>query len=134
MALYPVEETVTVSRTNSHSLPEHARSIREDASTLVSSVDHAIGDYRLRLGASLRDRPYATLAVAAGAGFVIGGGVATSLTRFLLATGGRLVLALAMKRVGDSLETALGSPLSRPTASEGGIVEVTSARSKGQVG
>ena len=44
-------------------------------------------------------RPYATLAAAAGVGYVLGGGLATPLTRIAIGAMMRLAVALAVREV-----------------------------------
>jgi hypothetical protein len=46
----------------------------------------------------LEERPYATLALAAGAGYVLGGGVPVALMRVLFAVGGRVAIERALLR------------------------------------
>jgi hypothetical protein len=84
-------------------LPEYGRDIEREVSDLASSVQDAAGEVRRSLATQLEERPYATLAIAAAAGYVLGGGLATRMTRTLLAIGGRLALALLVQETGGHL-------------------------------
>ena len=94
-------------RANGHAeardLPQHGRIIKHDAEALALSVQDAIGSVEQSVGGHLRERPYTTLALAAGAGFVLGGGLATRLTRVMFGVGGRLALAMAARELGVRL-------------------------------
>lgn len=51
-------------------------------------------------------QPYATLTVAAGVGYVLGGGVPTAALRMLMGVGGRLAVGHVIARlVADSVDT-----------------------------
>jgi len=52
----------------------------------------------LDLGATIREHPFATVMVAAGVGYVLGGGLFTSTTRRLLGIGMRAVLLPAVSQ------------------------------------
>lgn len=78
---------------------DHARQIRHDATTLVGELQRTAADVENYLTESVRQRPYATLSVAAGLGYVIGGGLATRFTVVLLGVATRLATAVAMREV-----------------------------------
>ncbi len=90
-----------------HSLPEHGREIRREAQALATSLESAAIGLRDAMTEGLRDHPYRTLGIAAAAGFVVGRGGATRLTRLALVTAVRLAMALAMQRVSAGVEAAL---------------------------
>lgn len=58
------------------------------------------GDLEQLVHQALRDHPYGTLAVAATAGFVLGGGLASRLSASALNLGGRMALTLLLRRLG----------------------------------
>ena len=78
---------------------DHARQIRHDATTLVDEVQRTAADLEIFLSDRVRRRPYATLSVAAGVGYVLGGGLATRFTVVLLGVATRLATAVAMREV-----------------------------------
>jgi hypothetical protein len=86
--------------TQTASVPQYTRRVRHDAELLAQSVQEAAGQVEKSIAESLRERPWTTLAVAAGAGFVVGGGLATRMTRVMLAMGGRLAFAMVMQELG----------------------------------
>ena len=67
----------------------------DDGSRTVQQIASDVGNAaselyaKLDLGRELRDHPYRTLAIAAGVGYVIGGGLFTPLTAGLLRVGVR---------------------------------------------
>ena len=78
---------------------DHARQIRHDATTLAEEVRRTAASLEVFLGDRMRRRPYTTLSVAAGVGYVLGGGLATRFTVVLLGVATRLATAVAMREV-----------------------------------
>lgn len=111
-----VHERYETSSSRRPSLLERGGEIRDEAAALLTSVEGAGRQMRQEVGSRLREHPYRTLGYAAAAGFVLGGGIATSLTRFAFATGGRLLLALAVKRIAEGFEQALAARLENGSA------------------
>ena len=79
-------------------LIEQGERVREDVVALAGAVRQAARGWRSLLRERLERQPYATLAVAAGVGYVLGGGVPTLLVRSLIGFGGRLALEQAIAR------------------------------------
>lgn len=72
---------------------EHTRHVREDAQALAGSLSEAAEEAADYLRVQLQERPYVALGVAAGVGYVLGGGLPSRLTGMLLGVGARLALA-----------------------------------------
>ena len=81
------------------SLYESTRQVRSEAEALASTVGDVAGELEGRLRDSFQRRPYATLAVAAGAGYVLGGGIPSKLTRVVLGLGARAAAAALIGKV-----------------------------------
>ena len=80
-------------------LVERSERVREDLSALAGAVRDVSRGWQALLRERLERRPYATLAVAAGVGYVLGGGVPTALVRALVGIGGRLAVEHAIARL-----------------------------------
>jgi surfactin synthase thioesterase subunit len=91
-------------------LPAHGRRVRRDAEALAAHIQEAAGQIENQVAENMAERPWTTLAVAAGAGFVLGGGLATRITRLLLGLGGRLAFAMLMQEFGRRTGLASGAP------------------------
>jgi hypothetical protein len=83
-------------------LLEESDHLREDVIALAGSVRRAARGWQTVLRQQLERQPYATLAVAAGVGYVLGGGVPTLLIRSLVGFGGRVALEQAIARLAAS--------------------------------
>jgi hypothetical protein len=75
------------------------RHLAGEASRLAGEAQSAAQQLERFLVEQMRTRPYRTLLIAAGAGYVLGGGLASSLTRELARTG--------LRSIGPSLLTSL---------------------------
>jgi hypothetical protein len=73
-------------------LVEESERVREEFVALTEAALHMASGWRSLLRDRLERRPYATLAVAAGVGYVLGGGLPTGLVRVLIGVGGRLAV------------------------------------------
>jgi ElaB/YqjD/DUF883 family membrane-anchored ribosome-binding protein len=82
---------------------KHARQLRQETGALAASAEAAVGDLQGALRHELDCRPYATLAAAAGVGFVLGGGLASRLTQTMLGVANRVVMAVVAREIGDRL-------------------------------
>ena len=80
-------------------LLEHSERLREDVIALAASVRRAARGWQAVTREQLERRPYATLALAASVGYVLGGGVPTPLIRGLIGLGGRLALERAIAQL-----------------------------------
>jgi hypothetical protein len=67
------------------------RHLAGEASRLADEAQSAAQQLERYLVEQMRSRPYRTLLIAAGAGYVLGGGLASSLTRELARTGLRSI-------------------------------------------
>jgi ElaB/YqjD/DUF883 family membrane-anchored ribosome-binding protein len=85
------------------SLGDHRREIYNDAQTLTSAVRSATDDLERYLTDQVNRRPYSTLGVAAGVGYVLGGGLRSRLTAVLLGVATRLAVALAARELATRL-------------------------------
>lgn len=71
-------------------LVEEGGRVREEFIALTGAALHVAHGWQSLLRDQLERQPYATLAVAAGVGYVLGGGLPTALVRVLIGVGGRL--------------------------------------------
>jgi ElaB/YqjD/DUF883 family membrane-anchored ribosome-binding protein len=85
------------------SLGEQGREIQHDAETLAAAVQDAADGVQRYLTQQVAQRPYSTLGVAAGIGYVLGGGLSPGLTRVLLNAAARVAMALAARELGTRL-------------------------------
>ena len=80
------------------SLGDHCRQIHHDAHALAAAVQGAADDLERYLTEQVEERPYATLGVAVGVGYVLGGGLRSRLTAVLLNAATRLAMAVAARQ------------------------------------
>ena len=73
-------------------LVEESGRVREEFIALTGAALHVAHGWQSLLRDRLERQPYATLAVAAGVGYVLGGGLPTALVRVLIGVGGRLAV------------------------------------------
>jgi ElaB/YqjD/DUF883 family membrane-anchored ribosome-binding protein len=85
------------------SLSDYGRQIQHDASALTATVQAATTGLESHLTAQVTRHPYGALGVAAGIGYVLGGGLRSRLTAALLGTATRLAMALAAREFGARL-------------------------------
>jgi hypothetical protein len=78
----------------------HSRQIRHDAETLAASVRDATRGAQSYLTAQVEQRPFSTLSVAAGIGYVLGGGLRSRLTVVLLGAATRVATAVIARELG----------------------------------
>ena len=88
------------------SLGDHGRQIHHDAHALAAAVQDATDDLERYLTEQVQQRPYSTLGVAAGVGYVLGGGLSSRLTAVLLGAATRVAMALAARELGARLSPA----------------------------
>lgn len=86
-------------RPGQRSLGDHGRHIHHDAHALAAAVQEATDDLERYLTEQMEERPYTTLGVAAGVGFVLGGGLRAGLTAVLFGAATRLAMALAAREL-----------------------------------
>jgi hypothetical protein len=107
------------------SLTEHARRIRQDSSTLASDVTALASEVRGTTSSvmertvldQMRNQPLRTLGMAAGVGYLLGGGIPLRLTGLLFGTATRVAAGLALLREIAELSQQLQSSVQRMNAS-----------------
>ena len=83
------------------SLGDHGRQIHHDAEALAAAVRDATDDVQRYLTEQVEQRPFSTLGVAAGVGYVLGGGLSSRLTAVLLGAATRVATALVARELGS---------------------------------
>jgi hypothetical protein len=96
------------------------RTLASDAQDLASDARSTLQQIEALLREQVQERPYRTLLIAAGAGYVLGGGLASSLTRE--------ALRLALRTIGPSMLAAALLP--QVNASGAQTKEDTSSKRK----
>jgi hypothetical protein len=79
-------------------LLQESQRVREDLIALAGAAGHVARGWQALVRAQLDRQPYTTLAVAAGVGYVLGGGVPTAMVRALAGLAGRLAVDRAIGR------------------------------------
>ena len=79
-----------------HEFSDQASRVRDDVTALRTAAQRALRDCAAILRERLTQHPYATVAVFAGVGYVLGGGLPLPLVRAALAIGGHLVVEGAL--------------------------------------
>lgn len=87
-----VKQTNGGAHPDTRELVEQTERVREDLNKLAETARQAMQGWRDLLRERLEQQPYATLAVAAGLGYVLGGGLPTSLLRAVVGFGGRMAI------------------------------------------
>jgi hypothetical protein len=77
--------------------------LRHDLTTLGQHTTRAVAGWRRYLRGRFEEQPYATIAVAAGVGCVLGGGLPRPVLRLALAIGGRLAAERVLGQVVGAL-------------------------------
>jgi hypothetical protein len=88
---------------DARSLGDHGRQIHHDAHALAAAVREATDDLERYLTEHVEQRPYTILGVAAGVGYVLGGGLRSRLTAVLLGAATRFAMALAARELAARL-------------------------------
>jgi hypothetical protein len=88
------------------SLGDHCRQINQDAHVLAAALQQATSGVEGYLSERVQSRPYLILGVAAGVGYVLGGGLGSRLTAVLFGAATRVALAVAARELGDRLSPA----------------------------
>lgn len=84
-------------------LVEQGERIGHELVSLASSARHAAEGWEDVLRARIEARPYAALAIAAGVGYVLGGGLPTGLLRIAMAVGTRALIDSLVAQVTPGL-------------------------------
>jgi hypothetical protein len=77
-------------------LQRQGREVQREARALAGGLEEAADEIEGFLREQMGQRPYGTLAAAAGIGYVLGGGVPTALTRLLLDYAARFAFTMAV--------------------------------------
>ena len=94
-------------------IQERGREAYRDAQHLASTMEQAVDEIGQFLREQAEQRPYTSLATAAGVGYVLGGGVPSRLTRFLFGLGSRLAIEMFLHElIGDAARQASAQPSS----------------------
>jgi hypothetical protein len=80
-------------------IQERGREAYRDAQHLASTVEQAVDEIGQFLRDQAEERPYVSLATAAGIGYVLGGGVPSRLTGFLFGLGSRLAVEMFLREL-----------------------------------
>jgi len=88
----------------SESLSVQARIIKQDAAALATSMQESAQLFSRYVTEQVEQRPYTTLGVAAGVGYLLGGGLANRVTGAALGTAYKLALALAARELSTRLD------------------------------
>jgi hypothetical protein len=86
-------------RPSARELLQESQRVRDDLSALAGAANHLAHGWQALVREQLARQPYATLAVAAGVGYVLGGGVPTVVVRALVGLGGRWAVERVIARV-----------------------------------
>lgn len=86
----------SVPRQSARELFEQSQRVREDVAALAGTVRKVTRGWESLVRDRLEQRPYATLAVAAGVGYVLGGGIPSGLVRLVLGIGSRMAVEHAV--------------------------------------
>lgn len=83
---------------------------KDNAMKLISSVQNVVGIAESAVREQMAARPYVTMGAAAGIGYVLAGGLASSVSRHLVRAGVKagtaFVVGLVLKKVKDAAEDA----------------------------
>lgn len=96
------------------SIGHHARQLQHNAATLATEVQSASDDLERYVTDRVRRQPYSTLGAAAGIGYVLGGGLRSSLTMMMLGAAARIVAGQLVRE----LSSMAGQMGSRPVPPE----------------
>lgn len=105
-------------RQGQRSLGDHGREIQRDLHALVAAVNEAADDLERRVTEQVDRRPYGTLAVAAGVGFVLGGGLRSRLTAVLIGSATRVAMALAARELAARLSPGASASVQNKSSRE----------------
>ena len=103
-------------RQGQRSLGDLGRQIHQDAHALAAAVQDAADDLERYLTEQVEQRPYITLGVAAGVGFVLGGGLRARLTAVVFGTATRLAMAVAARELAARLSPGPSASVQNKTS------------------
>ena len=82
-----------------HETVQRAQDVVHETAELVGHVKRVKGGWQQQAVAVAAERPYLALAVVTAAGFVLGGGMSTLLSRRLWRVGGKIAMSLALQQL-----------------------------------
>src|SRR6266446_5027481 len=91
------------SRSHAQRLWSNTRQVSSDANALVGALEEMASEVEALVQEQIDERPYMTLAAAAAVGFVVGGGLATRMTKALGGIASRVAIAVAAREIGRRL-------------------------------
>jgi ElaB/YqjD/DUF883 family membrane-anchored ribosome-binding protein len=115
-------------------LTEAGRQIRGDAQQLVTHVSEARTEVQTYVTDMVRERPLATLGVAAGIGYLLGGGLSSRLTVLALGVGTRFAMALAAREMSSWTLQSAGEGGQVPGRQQGQLGQQKQSQQQGQQG
>ena len=80
----------------------HIAEVRDNADDLAESFNETLDDVKQLVRKQMRQRPYTALGVAAGVGFILGGGLTVRVGSTLLGLGARVALNSLLREVTKS--------------------------------
>jgi ElaB/YqjD/DUF883 family membrane-anchored ribosome-binding protein len=80
---------------------EHTADLKEEAQDIASSLSELTRDVTEQVSVHLEQRPYAVLGVAAAVGYVLGGGLASRITRAGIGVATRIGMGMLVKQFVD---------------------------------
>jgi len=92
------------SRGSVRDLFEQGERLRADLRALGEAATHLTRGWQSLVRDRIERRPYATLAAAAGVGYVLGGGLPTTLLRVLVGVGGRIAVERFVAGIVDATD------------------------------
>jgi len=78
---------------------DETRELRREIGELIATAERILGETEAVLRSELARRPYLTLGVAAGAGYVLGGGVPSRVARWAAGVGMRVLLMSLVQEI-----------------------------------
>ena len=120
------EQTTTTSTVATQELLRQSIEAKDNAMKLISSVQNVVGIAESAVREQMAARPYITMGAAAGIGYVLAGGLASSVSRQLVKVGTKaataFVIGVVLKKVKDAAENvadiAQTPPEDLPAAAE----------------
>ncbi|MDZ4684422.1 MAG: hypothetical protein SH850_04980 [Planctomycetaceae bacterium] len=112
-------------REDMHALADHGRQIQHDAEALAAHVRDAGSSLQGFLTEQVEQRPLTTLGVAAGLGYLLGGGLSSKLTVLMFGVATRIGAAVIAREVAAQISQSdwSGNPNRSPETSPGTIKE-----------
>jgi hypothetical protein len=88
---------------------ERLGDLQRETGALIESLERATSEIGDALRAEMEERPYVAMAVAAGVGYVLGGGLPSPLTRMIVLLGGRVGFEMLSREVTTHLANGMSA-------------------------